>query len=103
MSEEEFALMADENMPEEVRRFLGDEFVDCLSDNYPFVVVVGFKEEPDSSFSRELERLGGVELLVTESSTGGTVKRMPRWQYWPWRLLWKLGIKLDWPRARADS
>lgn len=32
--------------------------------------------------------------IHVEWESGGEVGRMPRWKYLPWRLLWRLGIKL---------
>jgi hypothetical protein len=39
---------------------------------------------------RELAKRG----TVIEAESGGEVGHMPWWKYWPWRLLWRLGIKL---------
>jgi hypothetical protein len=33
----------------------------------------------------------GIHIEVAQ---GGVVGHMPWWKYWPWRLLWRLGIKL---------
>jgi hypothetical protein len=34
-------------------------------------------------------------LLRPPALRGGVVGRMPWWKYYPWRLLWRLGIKLN--------
>jgi hypothetical protein len=64
-----------------------------LYGEYPYTVVFGFKEDPSPLISK-FEALGAVVLEQQWSSSGGVVGRMPWWKYYPWRLLWRLGIKL---------
>jgi hypothetical protein len=46
----------------EWRRSAAEHFADALSDEFGFVVLIGFEVEPPG-LHREIERLGGEELL----------------------------------------
>jgi hypothetical protein len=70
-----------------------------LYGEHPNTVTFGFKEDPTPLFP-QFEALGAQVIEESWHETLGEVERMPRWKYYPWRLLWRLGIKLDRPRGR---
>jgi hypothetical protein len=60
---------------------------------FEYVVLIGFEKYPESIYA-EIEKLGGEVLQEQQYFAGGVVGRLPWWKYYPWRLLWRLGIKL---------
>jgi hypothetical protein len=84
---------------DEFRAILAGAHETTAGPAFPYVVVVGFQAEPEGIY-QAIEGLGGEVLQESAYAEGGQVERMPKWKYWPWRLLWRLGIKLPHPRGK---
>lgn len=79
-------------------RRIGDHLAELLQE-CPTTVLLGFKNEPPPSFYRELDRLGGVELLTVQTSGTTFFKSGSRWG----RFLFRLGLAYDRVARRRDQ
>jgi hypothetical protein len=85
---------------DELRAILAGAHETTAGPDFPYVVVVGFRTQPEAIY-QAIEGLGGEVLQESAYAEGGEVERMPWWKYLPWRLLWRLGIKLPKSRSRG--